>query len=233
MLYLLPGPFRITLTGLADSLHYAPLTVFTYILIAPVVVVFSWSYDTSTKIIYPMIILMLVSVPVLSIYIMNELNAITKKEFIASSRIMGGGFFHIYRKHVVPFINPKLWLLFVQQVGQVLIIFAHLGLLKVFIGGTDIRVIEYDQKTGEPIKAAFSMSNEWAGLIAQNFQYATSYPWMVLAPVSAFALTILSINCIVYELKNPIILKKQRKKRQAEKVRESHSVTPESFQFKG
>lgn len=201
-LFRLPSSLRNVFSGLANTLHYAPVTIFTYLLIAPVVLNFSWSYDVSTKIIFPMLVLTGISIPVLALYIQNELEAISKKEYIDSAKILGGSGFYLFRKHLAPFLYPKLWLLFVQQVGQVLIIFAHLGLLNVFIGGTDVRVMDVDMKTGETTTQSFSMTNEWAGLIAQNFPYAQSFPWMVLAPVTAFALSILAINSIVYGIEN-------------------------------
>lgn len=208
-LYRLPSSLRNMFSGLANTLHYAPVTIFTYLLIAPVVLNFSWSYDVSTKIIFPMLILIGISIPVLALYIQNELDGISKKEYIDSAKILGGSNFHLFRKHLAPFLYPKLLLLFVQQVGQVLIIFAHLGLLNVFIGGTDVRVMDVDFKTGETTTQSFSMTNEWAGLIAQNFSYAQSFPWMVLAPVTAFALSILAINSIVYGLTNRKTYKKR------------------------
>ncbi len=232
LLFMLPSAFRKLLAGLADTLHYAPVTIFTYILIAPVVLTFSWSYDTVTKIVFPMLVLMFISVPVLSLYIQNELDLISKKEFIESAKVMGGSKFHIFKKHLAPFLNPKLFLLFVQQVGQVLIVFAHLGLLKVFIGGTDVRVMDYDIKTGKALTDSFSMSNEWAGLIAQNFQYVSSFPWMILAPVSAFALTILAVNCIVYDLTSPNPLKIKWKKKKKYASTKTNTIRSESFEFK-
>ncbi|KMM38425.1 ABC transporter permease subunit [Guptibacillus hwajinpoensis] len=211
ILYLLPGTFRRLLDGLANALHYAPVTIFTYVLIAPVILSFSWSYDTSTKVIFPMLVLILISVPVLSLYVQNELHLIAEKEFIESAKVMGGSHFQIFRKHMAPFLYPKLFVVFIQQVGQVLIVFAHLGLLNVFIGGSDVRIMEYDLE-GEATIEVFSMSNEWAGLIAQNFQYVSSFPWMVLAPVTAFALTILAVNSIVYGLTHMYTYRKRRKK---------------------
>ncbi|MCA0987070.1 hypothetical protein [Guptibacillus algicola] len=230
LLFLLPASFRKFLAGLADTFHYAPVTIFTYVLIAPVVMTFSWSYSTPTKIIFPMLVLMLISVPVLSLYVQKELDLIAQKEFIDSAKVMGGSHFHIFKAHMAPFLNPKLLIIFIQQVGQVLIVFAHLGLLRVFIGGTDVRVLEYDITTGEATTAAFTMSNEWAGLIAQNFQYVNSFPWMILAPVTAFALTILAINGIVYGLKSGPTYKRKRKKTKAPNV--SYTVNAESFELR-
>lgn len=230
LLFLLPASFRKFLAGLADTFHYAPVTIFTYVLIAPVVMTFSWSYSTPTKIFFPMFVLVLISVPVLSLYIQKELDLIAQKEFIDSAKIMGGSHFHIFRAHMAPFLNPKLLIIFIQQVGQVLIVFAHLGLLNVFIGGTDLRILEYDIDTGEATTAAFTISNEWAGLIAQNFQYVYSFPWMIFAPVTAFALTILAVNAIVYGLKTDHTYKRKRKKEKASKA--SYTVNSESFELR-
>ncbi|MDQ0483112.1 ABC transporter permease subunit [Guptibacillus hwajinpoensis] len=230
VLYLLPSYFRRILDGLANALHYAPVTIFTYVLIAPVIISFSWSYDTVTKIVFPVLVLIFVSVPVLSIYIQNELHLIAKREFIESAKVMGGSRLRIFRKHMAPFLYPKLFVVFIQQVGQVLIVFAHLGLLNVFIGGSDVRILEYDYDTGEATIAVFSMSNEWAGLIGQNFQYISSFPWMVLAPVTAFALTILAVNCVVYGLTNRYTYRRRRK-RTSESITH-HVIREDSFYMK-
>ncbi len=155
-------------------------------------------------------LLLAISIPVLALYIQNELDALSNKEYIDSAKIMSGSHSHIFRKHLAPFLYPKLLILFVQQIGQVLIIFAHLGLLNVFIGGTDVRVIDYDMKKGEETTQSFSMSNEWAGLIAQNSHYAQSFPWVVLAPVLTFALSIPAINSIVYWINESQNLTKTR-----------------------
>ncbi|WP_079479050.1 ABC transporter permease subunit [Halobacillus salinus] len=200
LLSLLPVSVKSMFKGLADALHYAPVTVFTYILITPVILTFSWSYGTPTKIIYPCLVLIAVSVPVLSLYVQEEIDLASDNEFIDSARTMGAGRFHIFKKHIVPFLTPKMVVTFVQQIGQTLIVFAHLGLLNIFIGGSETRAMDINIKTGEEITRTFSMSNEWAGMISENFQYIRSFPWMVLAPVTAFALTILAINFIVYGL---------------------------------
>ncbi|MBH0229692.1 ABC transporter permease subunit [Halobacillus yeomjeoni] len=203
LLFLMPSRFNKRINNLSDAFHYTPTTILTYVLIAPVVLTFSWSYDLTTKIIYPVIILILVSAPVLSMYVRNELNLIYKKDYVITSKLMGANHFHLYRRHVSPFLKPKLLLMFVQQVGQALIIFAHLGLLNIFIGGTETRLMDFDIETGEPIYRHFSMSNEWSGLISQNFEYAIPFPWMILAPVTAFASAILAVNSIAYGLKGP------------------------------
>ncbi|MYL71608.1 ABC transporter permease subunit [Halobacillus litoralis] len=201
LLFLLPTSMKRTFKGLSDALHYAPVTVFTYILITPVILTFSWSYDLTTKIVFPCLVIIAVSVPVLSLYVQEEIDLASNNEFIDNARTMGASRFHIFKKHIVPFLTPKVVVTFVQQMGQTLIIFAHLGLLNVFIGGSDTRVMEYDIETGDAITETFTMSNEWAGMISDNFQYIRSFPWMVLAPVTAFALTILAINFIAYGLK--------------------------------
>jgi ABC-type dipeptide/oligopeptide/nickel transport system permease subunit len=41
---------------------------------------------------------------------------------------------------------------------------------------------------GETISEAFSTTNEWGGLIAKNFYLIQTYPWLILAPVTGFAL---------------------------------------------
>ncbi|MBN8233933.1 ABC transporter permease subunit [Halobacillus kuroshimensis] len=211
LLFRLPSSIKQWFKGLSNALHYAPATIFTYVLITPVVLTFSWSYDLTTKIVFPCLVIIAVGVPVLSLYVQKEIDLAYRHEYIESARIMGAGKFRIFRRHLSPYLKPKLAVMFVQQIGQSLIIFAHLGLLSIFIGGSDTRVMEYDVKTGEAVTRSFSMSNEWAGMISENFQYFRPFPWMVLAPVTAFALTILAVNVIAYGLKG---------ERPAERVKE-------------
>lgn len=192
----LPSFFKNTLHSIADAFHYAPLSLFVFILVSPVILAFSWSYDDVTKLYFPVFILIILALPILTVYIVNEIETIYMNDFIVSSKVMGGGFGHIMFRHIRLFLTPKLLLLFMQQVGQTLLIFAHLGLLKIFIGGTESKVIS-EGLEGEQQVESFSMSYEWGGMIAKNFQYINTYPWMVLAPVIAFSITILAIQLTI------------------------------------
>lgn len=200
ILYLLPKKIKSLLHGLTDVFYYAPLTIFAYFLIAPVLVTFSWSYEESTRLIYSITVIILMAVPILSLFIAIEIEDTFREEFVRNAKILGGGRIHVFRKHVAPFLTPKILVVFVQQIGQVLMIFAHLGLLEIFIGGTERKVMGVTYK-GEAIVEAFSMSHEWGGLIAKNFAYLSAFPWLVIGPVVAFAFTILAINFIVEGLK--------------------------------
>lgn len=221
VLYLLPKRVMEILKGLTDSFYYAPLSIFTYVLVAPVIVTYEWSYDERTKLYFPIFILVILAIPILSIFIANEIEQIFQKEFIRNAKLLGGGKLHIFKKHAMPYITPRLFIVFSQQVGQVLMIFAHLGLLKVFIGGTLNKVMEIEVagklNQGEPTLEAFSMTNEWGGLIAKNIFSIQSHPWLILAPVTGFALAILAINFIVEGIKASsnidFSLRKKRKRK--------------------
>ncbi|TYR73977.1 hypothetical protein FZC79_16085 [Rossellomorea vietnamensis] len=83
-------------------------------------------------------------------------------------------------------MREKIVILFGQQVMQTLIIFIHLGLLKLFLGGTEV---DY-QLVNDPPQ---SSTNEWSGLIGDTFRYLQGAPWIPLTPILSFALVMFAV----------------------------------------
>ncbi|MFD1738769.1 ABC transporter permease subunit [Bacillus salitolerans] len=204
LLMLLPIRIKSMVKGFFDGLHFIPLSLYTFILIVPVFL-FSWSFGEKSTIYAPLLVITLLSTPILAVYLADEIGQIYQKEFIKNAKIMGGSWWHIFNKHVRPFFFPKLIIVLLQQVGQVLVIFAHLGILGIFIGGGDRKEVGADIKTETPIFEVFSATNEWGGLIAKYFPIFFIRPYFVLIPVACVALTILALNFIVEGLKNVLI----------------------------
>ena len=193
LIFILPKKIREKIETLFDAYHYAPTAIFAYLLLSPALIAFSWSYDEKSKLILTIGVIIALALPILSIYIMREIESIFKMEFIESSKLMGGSSLHIFFKHVTPFLLPKIVIMFVQQVGQILTLFAHLALLDIFIGGGKQMVMDIDLE-GNLVIESFSLSSEWGGLIGKSWGSFMAYPWMLFGPILAFTLTILAIN---------------------------------------
>lgn len=204
ILQLLPPSIKEWFRGLFEGMHYLPLSLFTYMLAAPIFV-FTWSFGEKSAFYGPIIIIILLSTPVIGVYLSDEIARIYHKEFIVNARIMGGSWWHIFKTHVRPYFLPQLFIVLLQQIVQVLIIFAHLGILGVFLGGNERKEVDANEFTGIPVMESFSSSNEWGGLIAKYFSDFIANPNLVLWPVLFFALTILSLNFIIEGLKNVFV----------------------------
>lgn len=185
--------YRPFLTGLFDAMHYIPMTIFAYIALMPVLWMQQDGFSNSLleRIIIEVIILALLTVPIVASLISNEAAVLYEKEYIIASRTLGASKFRIIRKHLFPQMREKLFVLYGQQIVETLIVFAHLGLLDLFLGGTKVN---YSPILGDPPK---SISFEWAGLFGSTFRYLQISPWLPLGPAICFALVILSIAAMI------------------------------------
>ncbi len=218
LLYIAPKKVRLTADGLFDTFHYAPFAIFIYLLAGTVIDIFVWSYSLETRIVFPAIVIVLLSVPVLSTLIAKELEELYKVEFIQNAPSLGGGVYHVFRKHVSKFLIPKLFVLFLQQISTVLIIFVHLGVLEVFIGGSE--TFKMDERVDGGIKMeTFTLSNEWGGLIGKYWSLYMAYPWLIFGPILAFSFVILMMNLLVHGMTQTLEINHYGKKKSKRKSR--------------
>ncbi|TMU82255.1 ABC transporter permease subunit [Bacillus sp. BHET2] len=180
------------INGWIDSFHYVPLTILAYFLLEPVLWEPFEGFSTSImeRFIIEILILTLLIVPILSALLGNEVSLLYKKEFILSAKTLGAGKWRIIFKHILPSMKEKLVIIFGQQFMQTLIIFIHLGLLTLFLGGTDV---DY-QMVSDPPR---SITYEWSGLIGDSFRYLLGAPWIPLTPILFFSATMLSVSLMI------------------------------------
>ncbi|MDX8346144.1 ABC transporter permease [Rossellomorea sp. YZS02] len=173
-------------------------------------------------------ILVLLPLPSVILYISKETQKILNTEFVLASRTLGAGTLRILFFHVLKHLVQKLMILFIQQLNQVLIILAHLGLLKMFFGGT---VIDFSPLQDPPKTLSF----EWSGLIGDYFETLYIHPFIVLVPITFFALTIVSINLIlnglesVYEASFQKGMDGKRRKGSIREIKKERHVHDEDF----
>lgn len=178
--------------GLSQAFDYIPTIFLAFILIKPLYVSVTGE-DTSVAIQWALITYQLfvaigIGVPTVSVFIASEIDEYKKNEHVMSSIIMGATKLHLIRTHIWLYLKDKLLILFMQNIVQSLILFTHLGILHVFIGGQ--RLVPIDDNTLKNI----SLSNEWSGLIGINNYELMVSPWIILSPLIAFFITIYTIK---------------------------------------
>lgn len=173
-------------------------------------------------------VLVLLPLPSVILYISKETQKILNTEFVLASRTLGAGTLRIIVFHVWKHLVQKLIILFIQQLNQILIILAHLGLLKMFFGGT---VIDFSPVQDPPKTLSF----EWSGLIGDYFETLYIHPFIVLVPITFFALTIVSIHLIlnglesVYERSYRKIVEGKRTPKGVSKVERDRNIPDHDF----
>ncbi|MEM5594528.1 peptide ABC transporter permease [Niallia circulans] len=148
---------------MVDSIHFMPLSLIAYILLTPILLpgLEGFSYSFWERVFLETMILTLLVVPLTTVLLGKEINRVSDYEFIASAKVMGGGKFQIFIRHILPHLGPRLTILFGQQFIQVLLIFMHLGIFNYFFGGTKLSM---DPMFADPPQ---STTYEWSGLIGQ------------------------------------------------------------------
>ncbi|PEJ59959.1 peptide ABC transporter permease [Bacillus sp. AFS002410] len=132
--------------------------------------------------------LTIVSLPSLVHAIGNEVSHFSNEDFITASRAIGATKFRIIRKHVMPFLRSRILLMIVQQMISVLLLLIHLGVFRIFVGGST--TIQLDTVNS----ITFPNSNEWSSLIGVSYKELMLDQWIVFGPSIAFILTLIAFN---------------------------------------
>ncbi|OZM56741.1 hypothetical protein CIB95_11005 [Lottiidibacillus patelloidae] len=217
--------------GFVDAFHYIPLTLISIFILFPILweTPMGFTYTFAERLILQALILTLLAVPVTSVLIGNEINEILKREFILGAKTLGGSKFHILWKHVRPHLFARVAIIYGQQVVQVLLVLAHLGLFALFLGGTDICY----NCMGDPPK---TMTYEWSGMLGNShMSFQTNAKWIFLAPIIFFAVSILAMNFMIEGFKRVMtdrsyLLTKVKKKKKASK-NENVVIQSEMFEL--
>jgi peptide/nickel transport system permease protein len=187
---------------LVDSIHFLPLSLIAYIILAPILMPaftgfgYEFTYSFTERILLEMFILTILVVPLTTVLLGKEIKRVLDYEFIASARVLGGSKFHLFWRHIFPHIGPRLTILFGTQFIQVLLIFIHLGIFNFFFGGTKL---SFDPMGGDP---PTSITQEWSGLVGQVGRTAIGsgrywYLWIL----AAFMISIFAMQLIIQGVK--------------------------------
>ncbi len=179
-----------------EGCYYFPASILAYLFFSFVLMEDGYRDGFATtfseRVMYEIIVLIVIGIPIVLINVSKEVAILQKKEFVDSVKVIGGSRWHLLNVHLMPYLRPQLFLLFVREVIQVLLLLAHLGILNILFGGAQIKTDMFD-------KAVFvSLSSEWSGLIGSNFRFLyTSYYWIPLVPILCFTIAILAFKLMV------------------------------------
>jgi peptide/nickel transport system permease protein len=174
-----------------SSLYFIPQSIIAYNILFPLLWEPPGGFDTTftERVMLTVMTLAMITVPTTAVLISNETREILKKEFIVSAKVLGGSKLFLFKKHVMPHLKLRLFIIYPKIVIQVLLIIAHLGFFQLFFGGTDVCYGPFC----DPPKP---IVQEWSGLMAMNFDELFNAWWIFMAPMLFFSLTILSLNGI-------------------------------------
>ncbi len=180
------------IASVVDPTNYFPATLLAYFILVWILI-YSKPYGTeNTYTLFDhyllfVIVFTLIAIPTISVLVMNETDRIMKKEFMEGVKVLGAGKGKMVRKHLMPFLIPQFFIIFLRELIQVLLLLAHLGLLRIFVGGFDVMKDMFDDSR------PYSISNEWSGLLGLWWEFIwAGYPWITAVPVLFFTLTILA-----------------------------------------
>ncbi|WP_421385293.1 ABC transporter permease [Bacillus salacetis] len=175
--------------GLSSSFYFVPQSIIAYNILHPIL----WespqgfAYSLTERVVYQIVMMALILAPTTALLIAEEVRDILKEEFIETAITLGATPFHIFRKHVIPHLRPRLFIIFPRLVVQVLLIIAHLGIFQIYFGGTSVC---YDVFCDPPMPIA----NEWSGLLGMYIKQINYHWWLAVGPLACFTISILAIN---------------------------------------
>lgn len=207
-----------------DSFTIIPMTLIAFFMLETVLTFWNGEIPPPfyQRVSFQMIVLVVLALPTLSLYFSNETKKLLSEEFMHAARTLGGSKWHLVKRHLFPNLRPLFLIVFMQQFVQALILFLHLGILRLFFGGTIVF-------SGGEVE---SVSSEWSGLIGLYFRSLSANPWIPLVPIGCFALTIIAGNTIVRRMK--IAMEKQyeaKEKTDEQEKDEPVTITASSFTF--
>lgn len=185
--------FRPAINSLIDPIHYLPVTIFAIYILTPILWMPREGFSTSLfeRIVIEIVILAFLTAPIVTALIANESSLLYKQEYILASKTLGASNGRIIIKHLLPQLREKLFVLYGQQLVETLILFTHLGMAKLFLGGTQV---SYEILGADP---PMSISYEWAGLFGDTFRSLMGAPWLPLTPAIFFAILIFAVSAMM------------------------------------
>ncbi|MES5938620.1 MULTISPECIES: ABC transporter permease subunit [unclassified Bacillus cereus group] len=199
-----------------DPFSIVPMVMISYFMLNEVL-----TFDSGAEVVplylrvaFQIIVLVCLAVPTVMLYVAQEVKRIKKEEFMLAATVLGGSKWQRLRRHIWPHMLPSFLLLVAQQFVSVLLLLLHLGILKLFFGGTILFGLDAD-----------SVTKEWTGLIGQNFRHLTTHTWIVLIPIAFYSMTILAGNLVSNSMQDAIKLGNVRTPRSKDKeVKEEKRV---------
>lgn len=220
---------KTVLKGFSQSFSTIPPIFLAFMMMTPVYISLT-IYDAipSTQwiiILYQLAVCIGVGVPALTSYVTEEIDEFIKQEYVSSAILMGASRWYLIKTHIRLLLREKVLILFMQHIVQALLLFVHLGLLHIFIGGE--RTMQISSETTHYI----SLTSEWGGLIGLDRYELNLAPWIVLSPLCAFAVVIFFLNLITEGIKDVNYTRKNVDRVQQNDVANDSHFTPDKEAF--
>ncbi|WP_052158800.1 ABC transporter permease subunit [Halobacillus sp. BBL2006] len=196
--FFLPDKIQRGIERIVDGMHYLPMTIIAYVLLAPVLLMPPSGFATTEteRIIFQGVILTLLAVPLIITLFGNEMKLIMQEEYVISTKVLGGSSLHLLWKHLLPHLSSRMGVVFGQQFIQTLLIFIHLGVFNIFFGGTKR---SFDPMMPDPPQ---STTYEWSGLIGSSKDsLMTGRWWLIIPALACFMILILAMQLIIQGIK--------------------------------
>lgn len=180
------------IASIVDATNYFPATLIAYFILVWVMLYGKRfgegnAYSLSEHYFLFVVVFTAIAIPTISVLVMSETDRIMKKEFMEGVKVLGAGKLQMIKKHLMPYLAPQFFMIYLRELVQVLLLLAHLGLLKIFVGGFGVKEDMFRQAR------EYSISNEWSGLLGLWWEFIwTGSPWITAVPVLFFTLTILA-----------------------------------------
>ncbi|MFD2925287.1 ABC transporter permease subunit [Halobacillus naozhouensis] len=179
-------------------LYFVPASLIAYNFLRPLLWEPMSGFPTSLafRLGVEMLVLSILLVPPAAILIANETSVILKREYVTTSKVLGGRPYHLYRRHLIPHIKGNLVTIFKRQTIQAILVMSHLGVFELFFGGTNV---EYGLGAGPPTPITF----EWASMVGMYYDtLQTNVQWLVGVPLAFLVLFIIALMGMSRGVKN-------------------------------
>ncbi|MES5893447.1 ABC transporter permease subunit [Bacillus cereus group sp. RP43] len=178
-----------------DSFTIVPMVMICYFILSEVLIYTNGTIPAPfyQRLLFQLAVIVLLSVPTLSLYVANEVRKLQTEEFVEAAKILGGGKLYIVVKHILPHLVPTFIIMLMQQFVQTLTLLLHLGLINLFFGGTVLYGDEAD-----------SVTHEWTGLIGMYYPSLSADTWIPMVPITFFSLTVLAANKITDSIQDSL-----------------------------
>ena len=174
----------------AIPLNALPQIVFLYFVLATISI--NFPFNKMIIIVLFGIIVLIFGTPANAAAIEAACREQTEKEYYLAAKASGAGKAYLLFHHIFPFIKERLLSLFLGEMIAVLNTIGQMGIFGVFLGAT--------VKTFSP-PLLHSRLFEWAGLVGQARFHIYSEQWILLGPLAAYVIFLLSLYLIMEGIK--------------------------------
>lgn len=131
------------------------------------------------------LIIAVIEVGRVSIVLYTQLDELSKTQFVEAGIMVGNSHSGLLRRYYKPFMMPHIIVIFLLDVGRVMLIVGQLAFLEIFLSQVWIL-------TDAPTNTSIT----WLSILSENRHYIRTDPLVLLFPGAAIVLTIISFNLL-------------------------------------